>query len=101
MGRTALRARYIKRVKTVALYAERVEALRKIIRNKATGAQDRLLAYKKLGSMPRDVFPSRIRNLCAITYRSSSVYRDFGVSRIVLRQQASFGYMPGVFKGSL
>jgi ribosomal protein S14 len=47
---------------------------------------------------PRDII--RIRNRCQITGRSRAVYRKFGVCRIVFREMASNGLIPGVRKAS-
>lgn len=45
-------------------------------------------------------FSTRKRNRCAITGRSRGVYRKFGVSRIVLRELALKGMIPGMRKAS-
>jgi ribosomal protein S14 len=47
---------------------------------------------------PRDLI--RIRNRCQLTGRSRAVYRKFGVCRIVFREMASNGLIPGVRKAS-
>ena len=45
-------------------------------------------------------FSSRKQNRCQITGRSRSVYRKFGISRIMLRQLALEGKIPGMRKAS-
>jgi small subunit ribosomal protein S14 len=45
-------------------------------------------------------FSSRRENRCQITGRGRSVYRKFGVSRIVLRELALKGMVPGMRKAS-
>ncbi len=45
-------------------------------------------------------FSTRKCNRCQITGRSRSVYRKFGVSRIVLRELALKGMIPGMRKAS-
>jgi small subunit ribosomal protein S14 len=45
-------------------------------------------------------FSTRKRNRCLITGRSRGVYRKFGVSRIVLRELALQGVIPGMRKAS-
>jgi small subunit ribosomal protein S14 len=45
-------------------------------------------------------FSSRKQNRCQITGRSRGVYRKFGVSRIVLRELALQGKIPGMRKAS-
>ena len=47
---------------------------------------------------PRDLI--RIRMRCAITGRPRAVYRKFGVCRIIFRDLASSGLIPGVRKAS-
>jgi ribosomal protein S14 len=47
---------------------------------------------------PRDII--RIRNRCQLTGRPRAVYRKFGVCRIVFREMASNGLIPGVRKAS-
>jgi len=45
-------------------------------------------------------FSTRRENRCKITGRGRSVYRKFGVSRIVLRELALKGMVPGMRKAS-
>ena len=47
---------------------------------------------------PRDLI--RIRMRCQLTGRPRAVYRKFGVCRIVFRDLASSGLIPGVRKAS-
>ncbi len=47
---------------------------------------------------PRDLI--RIRMRCKITGRPRAVYRKFGVCRIIFRDLASSGLIPGVQKAS-
>ncbi len=45
-------------------------------------------------------YSTRRENRCQITGRGRSVYRKFGVSRIVLRELALRGMVPGMRKAS-
>jgi len=45
-------------------------------------------------------YSTRKQNYCQITGRSRGVYRKFGVSRIVLRELALKGMIPGMRKAS-
>ena len=45
-------------------------------------------------------FSSRKMNRCQITGRARGVYRKFGISRIVLRELALKGMIPGMRKAS-
>lgn len=74
--------------RTVAKYAE----LRRELKAKGD--------YAALARLPRDSSPTRVRNLCALTGRSRAVYRKFKVSRIMLRELALQGKVPGMRKAS-
>jgi len=74
--------------KTVAKYAE--------IRRELKAKGD----YAGLARLPRDASPTRVRNLCALTGRSRAVYRKFKISRIMLRELALQGMVPGMRKAS-
>lgn len=54
--------------------------------------------FEKMKKKPK--FSTRKVNRCQITGRSRSVYRKFGVSRIVLRELALQGMIPGMRKAS-
>jgi len=56
--------------------------------------------YIGLQRLPRDASPTRLRNLCALTGRSRGVYRKFKISRIMLRELALQGKIPGMRKSS-
>lgn len=45
-------------------------------------------------------YSTRKRNRCQLTGRARGVYRKFGVSRIVLRELALRGMVPGMRKAS-
>lgn len=50
--------------------------------------------------MPRDAAPGRVRNRCVLTGRAHGVHRFARVSRIMLRQLAHYGLLPGVSKAA-
>lgn len=62
--------------------------------------EERLVAQIKLSEMPRDGSPSRYRNRCALSGRPRGNFRKFGLSRIALRDLASWGQIPGLVKSS-
>jgi len=74
--------------------------LKKATKDLNLKADDRFKAQMKLSLISRNSSPVRVRNRCAITGRSRSYYRRFGISRIVLRDLASSGYIPGIIKAS-
>ena len=54
----------------------------------------------KLQKLPRNSAKTRIRNRCWKTGRPRGVFRDFGLSRHVLREMAHQCLLPGVTKSS-
>lgn len=81
-------ARQQRRERIVAQYAEK----RKELKEKGD--------YAGLAKLPRDSSPTRLHNRCMMTGRSRSYYRKFGVSRLVFRELALQGKIPGVIKSS-
>lgn len=53
-----------------------------------------------LQKLPRNSSPVRLNNRCPLTGRTRGFLRDFGVSRIVFREMALEGKIPGVRKAS-
>jgi small subunit ribosomal protein S14 len=88
MAKTSWIAREKKRRRMVAKYAEK--------RRKLKAAGD----YEGLQKLPRNASPVRLNNRCALTGRSRGYLRKFGVSRIVFREMALAGKIPGVKKAS-
>lgn len=58
----------------------------------------RLEAQKKLAEMPYNTGVSRIRMRCVLTGRPRAVCRHTKMSRIMFRELASDGAIPGVWK---
>ncbi|MGC4032697.1 MAG: 30S ribosomal protein S14 [Tepidisphaeraceae bacterium] len=56
--------------------------------------------YAALSSLPRDASPTRSHNRCELTGRSRAYLRKFKVSRIMLRELALKGMIPGMKKAS-
>jgi len=67
--------------------------------SKLTNSQ-RLHYSRALTFLPRNSSISRIKNRCILTGRGRSVYRDFQLTRIKLRELASFGLLMGIKKSS-
>lgn len=78
----------MKRQQTVAKYAQKRKEL------KEKGDYD---AFQKL---PRDSSATRLHNRCAISGRPRGYISKFGVSRIVFRELAHKGQIPGITKSS-
>jgi small subunit ribosomal protein S14 len=88
MAKESVKARQRKRVVMVAKYAVRRAAL------KAAGD------YAALDKLPRNASPVRLKNRCQLTGRPRGYIRYFGVSRIVFRDMALSGKIPGITKAS-
>jgi small subunit ribosomal protein S14 len=56
--------------------------------------------YAALAKLPRDSSPTRSKSRCALTGRSRAYLRKFKVSRIMLRELALKGLIPGLKKAS-
>ena len=89
-----------KRIAMAAKYYEKRMELKKTISNPETDPTDRMVAVRKLRSLPLDANPNRIMNRCSVTGRPHAVYRKFNLSRITLREMASQGKIPGMTKAS-
>lgn len=88
MAKKSWIARNEKRKRTVEKYADRRRALLE--------AGD----YEGLQKLPRNASPTRVKNRCSLTGRARGYVGKFGVSRIMFRQLALQGKIPGVRKAS-
>jgi len=88
MAKESMKAREVKRAKLVEKYAEKRAKL------KAEGD------YQALSRLPRNSSKVRMHNRCSETGRPKGYMRQFGISRIVFREMASNGLIPGVRKAS-
>lgn len=88
MAKKSWMAREKKRRRLVAKYAQKRRALKE--------AGD----WGELQKLPRNASPVRLNNRCPITGRTRGFLRSFGVSRIVFREMALAGKIPGVRKAS-
>ena len=60
----------------------------------------KLEIHSNLQKLPRNSAKTRIRNRCWKTGRPRGVFRDFGLSRHVVREMAHQCLLPGVTKSS-
>jgi small subunit ribosomal protein S14 len=88
MAKESVKARERKREKLVAQYAERRAAL------KAAGD------YAGLDKLPKNSSPVRLHNRCQISGRPRGYMRHFGICRVIFRDMALDGKIPGVTKAS-
>ncbi len=75
-------------------------ALKAIVMDRTLPVEDRFNATLKLAQLPRNGARVRVRLRCAITGRSRGNYRKFKLCRIVLRDLANSGQIPGMVKAS-
>ena len=99
MAKESMKAREVKRRKMVEKYAAKKAALKKASLADADGNID-YEALAKLQKLPRNASRVRLHNRCMLTGRPKGYMRQFGISRIVFREMASAGLIPGVKKAS-
>ena len=75
-------------------------ALKAVIMDRDSAVEERFDASMKLAQLPRNGAAVRIKLRCAVTGRSRANYRKFKLCRIVLRDLASSGQIPGMVKAS-
>lgn len=88
MAKKSMVQRELKRQKLVEKYAAKRAEL------KAKGD------YVGLSKLPRNASPTRLHNRCKITGRPRGYIGKYGISRIVFRELAYKGEIPGVKKAS-
>ncbi|HEX6072969.1 MAG TPA: 30S ribosomal protein S14 [Sphingomicrobium sp.] len=89
-----------RRKKLVRKHAAKYAKLRAIADDESKDETERLIARLKMAEVPRNANPTRVRNRCELTGRSRAYYRKFRLSRIMLRELANKGLIPGVIKSS-
>lgn len=100
MAKAAMIEREKKRARLVAKYAAKRAALREIANNQDLPMEERFRARLKLAKLPRNSAPVRLHNRCQVSGRPKAYYRKLKMSRIALRDLASFGQIPGMVKSS-
>ena len=88
MAKESMKAREVKRQKMVKKYAEKRKALKE--------AGD----WEGLQKLPKNSSPVRLHNRCKLTGRPKGYMRQFGLSRVMFREMANKGLIPGVRKAS-
>jgi small subunit ribosomal protein S14 len=88
MSKESIKARELKRIRTVEKFAAKRKALKE--------AGD----YEGLQKLPRNASPVRVRNRCKLTGRPRGFMKQFGISRVMFRKMALEGKIAGVTKAS-
>ena len=100
MAKKSMIARDEKRMKKVAKYAAKREAIKARINDPHAAPEERYAAAQELQALPRDASPTRVTRRCRVTGRPKGVYRKFGLSRNKLREAAMRGEVPGLVLSS-
>ncbi|MEH0002142.1 MAG: 30S ribosomal protein S14 [Holosporaceae bacterium] len=88
------------RLRLISKSASRRQRLKKEACLKTASLEERFKATLKLAQMPRNGAKVRYRRRCFLTGRPRGVHREYGLSRIAIRELALFGELPGVIKAS-
>ena len=100
MAKTSQIYRDRRRIALIEKHSAKRAELRKKLKDPELDPEEKALAQAKLDKLPRNSCPTRLTRRCALTGRSRSVYRKFGISRIMLRKLALEGKIPGMTKSS-
>ena len=100
MAKMSLKQREEKREKLVAKYAKKYAELQETARNAKLSDEQRYTARLELQKLPRNSYPTRLRNRCGLTGRPRGTFRKFGLARSKIRELAFKGDIPGVVKAS-
>lgn len=84
--------------------AEKFEPVRRELRKKVVNLklspEERAEAGLKLQKLPKYSSRCRVVNRCRITGRSRGNFKKFGLSRLMFREMAHKGLIPGITKSS-
>lgn len=99
MAKKSMIQREIKRIKLNKRYQTKRQKIKSLIKTAMT-FEEKLDLQNQLQKLPINSSSVRLRNRCWMTGRSRGYYRDFGLSRHVLREMAHDCLLPGVTKSS-
>ena len=99
MAKKSMIEREKKRIKLNQKYASKRATLLNKYRDEEN-FNTKLEIHSQLQKLPRNSAKTRIRNRCWKTGRPRGVFRDFGLSRHVVREMAHQCLLPGVRKSS-
>lgn len=100
MAKKSMIAKNKRRAELIERYREQRTELVSVLKDPNASLEAKREAYAAIAKMPRDASPTRYRNRCGITGRPRGYLRQFGMSRIAVRELAHRGELPGVMKSS-
>lgn len=99
MAKKSMIQRELKRQKLVEKYKQRRKEILEEI-SKCEIYEKKFALQTKLQKLPRNSCQIRLHNRCWKTGRPRGFYRDFGLSRNILREMGHQGLLPGLTKSS-
>ena len=100
MAKESMIQRQRKRERLVKKYAAKRAELKEIANDESKPMEERFKARLELAELPRNSSATRLNNRCQLTGRPRGYYRKLKLSRIMLRELASEGKIPGMVKSS-
>nr|YP_010231999.1 ribosomal protein S14 [Eragrostis fractus]QSX27041.1 ribosomal protein S14 [Eragrostis fractus] len=100
MAKKSLIQREKKRQKLEQKYHLIRRSSKKKIRSKVSPLSEKTKMQEKLQSLPRNSAPTRLHRRCFLTGRPRANYRDFGLSRHILREMVYACLLPGATRSS-
>ncbi|MXX92479.1 MAG: 30S ribosomal protein S14 [Chloroflexi bacterium] len=101
MARKAIIEREKKRALLVEKHAQQRAELKRLANDPQRSFEEQMEARRRLHLLPKNSSHVRQRNRCFATGRPRGYIRFFGMCRIVFREQALLGNLPGIRKASL
>ena len=89
-----------KRKRMVANQKNSRTELKKIAEDETKSFEERFEAMVKLSEKPRNSSKVRVKNRCSLTGRPRAYHGYFNVYRVMLREPALSGLIPGLKKSS-
>jgi ribosomal protein S14 len=83
-----------------SLYENKRKFLLSIYQNLNLSIKLRFIAYTNILELTREASITRIKNRCVLTNRPRSVYKHYGLSRLMFRKYILEGKLTGVKKSS-
>lgn len=100
MAKKSKLAKNAQRMRLVEKYRDLRKELKSVIQSPTATDDAKDEAWARLRALPRDANPIRVRHRCQFTGRPRGNYRKFGISRVMFRDMALRGEIPGVKKAS-